>query len=337
MLFKRESLLLVFVFVFTLSGFGQVKPSTFGNLFINSGGFITIFGEHNFMNGSGFLKPGIIRTDRSNLPGTVNYSENSAWSGASESQFVDGFVKSFQHSPFTFPIGHKEFYRPICLSNPHRSLAAYFRGNPVDMHSTLESDIQEISTKEYWAIQLNEDSQITLSWALNSQIEDLSQGDLTNLTIVGLSDQNTWEIIPSSVDEFVLNVSVHKGNFSRQTKSKSSLGSISTVTEVEADKYSHFAIASLKQASLKSKLHLNIYPNPQVVGGDFYIDSKFEGPAATIRLYSSNNAMLHQFDIKPSNSRITIPYKIYESGSYIIGITDSSGRTMFKNIILIDP
>lgn len=333
MLFAKKSFRLICLILLPILGTSQVvKPNTFGNVFIRSGGFMTIHGQHNFMEGSGFLKPGIVKTARNPIPGTLNYSKTSGWSGASESQYVDGYVKSFHKSGFTYPIGHKGYYRPIALSHAYSSYAAYYRQNPLNISDYVSSEVENISTKEYWTIHLFEASKVTLTWAIDS---DISQ--LESMTIVGLNKAtNEWELIPSAIDEYSLNVSVHGSIFNTNTKSKHSIGSITSLNEVPADTYTEFTIASLSPNLFFGKPEITVYPNPQLVGSDIMLDYKLGNDKGLVVVYKSDNSLLYSFELTEAIGRTSLPYPISESGSYIIGISDAKGQTSFQNLILVD-
>lgn len=339
MLFVLKSFRLVCLLILLpfLGSAQLVKPNTFGNVFIRSDGFMTIFGQHNFMEGSGFLKPGIVMTARTPIPGTINYSKNSGWSGASESQYVDGYVKSFHSDEFTFPIGQDGFYRPISLSKAYSSYAAYYRANPKKISRTLAVDVDKLSSHEYWKIYLNQDSKITLTWALGSHIDEITHNDQQSLTIVGLNSKtDEWEVIPSNIDEYVLNVSLHNANYSSFTKSKASLGSITSLDEVTAESFTVFSLASLAPHVLYRKPDVTIYPNPQLVGSDIQLDYKLGDPGGSVKVYKSDNSVLFGFELTEQANTITIPYPISESGSYIIGVSDRNGKTTYQNLIIVD-
>lgn len=339
MLFTLKSLRLFCLILIPIVSTSQViTPNTFNNVYIRSGGFMTIFGHHNFMKGSGFLRPGIVRTARVPTPGTLNYAKDSSWSGASESQYVDGYVKSFHESDFTFPIGHDGFYRPISLSKAYSSSAAYSRKNPLDLSKFKSNEIGEISTKEYWTIHLHQATKVTLTWAYDSDVTDILNNNQSEiLSIAGLNTTtNQWELIPSDVDEYTLDVSVHNSILNPNTKSKPSVGSITTNDEVLIDTYSHFTIASLASNVLYDKPQISIYPNPQLVGSEIMMDYKMTGDTGHIKVYKSDNSLLYSIDLIDREGKMALPYPIAESGSYILGITDSKGNTSFQNLILVD-
>jgi len=338
MLFLKKSCFLVlFLFYISLS-YSQISPNSFGNLSIAEDGFLTIFGHHNFMTGAGLLKPGIIRTNRSLKPGYLIYATESTWSGASKEQYIDGYVKSYHTDKFSFPLGHKGHYRPICLSSPHSSSAAYYHDNPKMLKGIVPESIFNISQVEYWEIDLMRDSQLTLSWSGGSKIEDvLGNQNLDQLTIIGLNQYNIWEIIPSSIDENVLNVSVHFGDENKYTKSKKSLGSITSIDKINSKAYKYFTLASLEFKQDLKTATINVYPNPQLVGSKINVEHTLNKMGSGIlRIFKSDNSLLYELKLSQMNENMQLPYFIRESGSYILSITDSSGSTTFENLIVVD-
>lgn len=338
MLFLKKSFyLLVFLF-FTFISYSQVRPSSAGGLYIGEGGFLTVFSHHSFTTGTGFIKPGIITTNRSSNPGFLIFASGGSWSGANGEQYIDGFVKSYHSDKFTFPVGHNGEYRPVSLSDSYASSVAYFSENPKKLEGKLTKSIFQVSEMEYWTIKLNQASHITLSWSSHSNITDILANDkLEELTIVGLTKEDQWEIIPSSIDENVLNVSLHKGGYSNFTKSKQSLGSITSDHKIEAGLYSQFTLASVNKSTDLVENTINIYPNPQLIGTKINIDYKLGATdSGTIRIFKSDNSLLYEFEVSAKSEIIQLPYSIKESGSYILSLTDSKGKTTYENLIVVD-
>jgi len=338
MLFPKKSLIvLIFIFLTSIS-YSQIRSNAYGNLSIAESGFVTIFGQHNFMAGTGLIKPGILMAHRSSNPGFLIYSGESSWSGASEKQYIDGFVKSYHRKNFTFPIGHKGQYRPANLSDSYGSSAAYYFENPNKFKGEKPKPLHKISQAEYWEVNLNQDSNLTLSWSQGSKINQVIENDnLELLTIIGLTHNDHWEIIPSTIDEYVLNISLHDGKYTKSTKSKQSLGSITSLEKISADKYRYFTLASTKHKSNFTSPSIDIYPNPQIVGTNINLEYNLDSMnSGKIRIFKSDNSLVYELDINPNNKLIELPYLIKESGSYILSLTDSQGRSTFKNLIVVD-
>jgi len=338
MLFLKKSFYLFILLFFTYISYSQIRPSSSGSLYIGENGLLTVFSHHNFTTGTGFIKPGIITTNRSSNPGYLIFSRESSWSGASEKQHIDGYVKSFHNKKFTFPVGHNGEYRPVCLSDSYASSVAYFNANPKKLDGRLTKSIFKVSELEYWSIVLNQASHITLSWSSQSDIGNLLKNDkLEELTIVGLNTKDQWEIIPSSIDENVLNVSLHEGGYSSFTKSKHSLGSITSDQKIEEGMYRQFTLASMNKSKDLVENTINIYPNPQLIGTKINVDYSLGATdSGTIRIFKSDNSLLYEFEVSEKSEVIQLPYSIKESGSYILSLTDSKGKTSYENLIIVD-
>ena len=63
--------------------------------------------QHNFINGGSGIQPGIVGTDRTVTQGFMSFVGTASWTGASDAAYVDGYVKTYLTTSFTFPIGDK--------------------------------------------------------------------------------------------------------------------------------------------------------------------------------------------------------------------------------------
>ena len=106
------------------------QSSSFGNTYIfNNGEMSVVDIQHNFFKGGSGIQPGIVGTDRTAIQGFLSFVGTASWTGATDSAYVDGYVKTYMTSAFTFPIGDNNKYRPAAIStatlaNP--ADAAYF-------------------------------------------------------------------------------------------------------------------------------------------------------------------------------------------------------------------
>jgi hypothetical protein len=200
------------------------KTRSFGNTFIHENGESVVFGEHNFDEGSYGVLPGIVGTQRRGFIGYFGFSSFSlGWKGANSSKHVDGYVKTYSSDPFTFPIGDNGVYRPIAITGASETSAAYFAADPditqttdlfgVSMVGYPEGGpfprseknrlVNLISSKEYWDVDGDRPTKITLTWDVNSDIGNLTNYDIQRLTIVGWNGDQ-WVEIPSTVDVLYL-------------------------------------------------------------------------------------------------------------------------------------
>ncbi len=143
------------------------------------------------------LISGDIITSRIASEVNVNFLNNSFYNGESDANKVDGYAAMSNKTEFTFPIGQNGALRPLTinstLSNDYAK-AAYFFEDPntpsifTDSFSTekVETDVLAISEYEFWDLQGNLPSTVTLTW--NEQSNANLLGDfITDLKVVGWS------------------------------------------------------------------------------------------------------------------------------------------------------
>jgi hypothetical protein len=199
------------------------QSGSFGNTFIFSGAEMGIIGiQHNFQNGGSGVLSGIVGTERTSAQGYLGFSGAASWTGAADNAHVDGYVKTYLTTAFTFPIGDNAKYRPAAVSIASVASpadAAYFG---VDASSAITSslkggnepilptggafsttskdaNINAVDNIEYWDINGSTAAKITLTWDANSAVGTLTSNTLSNLSIVGW-DGTKWVKIPSTVD-----------------------------------------------------------------------------------------------------------------------------------------
>jgi hypothetical protein len=200
----------------------QAQQGSFGNTFIHSGGEMTLFGLHNFQNGSTGVLPGIVGTERTIPVGFVSFGTGSSWIGSNATNHVDGYVRSYLTGSLIFPVGDNGVYQPVMLSASSSTSpadVAYFNvsasnaittslkgGNePVlpmgGVFSTTSKDanVASVDNVEYWDINGANPAKITLTWDANSAVGTLTSSILANLSILGW-DGTKWVKIPSTVD-----------------------------------------------------------------------------------------------------------------------------------------
>ena len=199
------------------------QSGSFGNTFIFSGAEMGIIGvQHNFQNGGSGVLAGIVGTERTSAQGYLSFSGTASWAGAADNAHVDGYVKTYMTTAFTFPIGDDAKYRPAAVSiasvaSPAN--AAYFGVNAstaitsslkggnepilptggVFITTSKDANINAVDNVEYWDINGATAAKITLTWDVNSAIGTLTSNTLSNLSIVGW-DGTKWVKIPSTVD-----------------------------------------------------------------------------------------------------------------------------------------
>ena len=233
------------------------SSKSFGEIYIPDKSSISIFNKHTFHDGGNGIYPGTIATERENNKGYINFIAGSSWLGASDMQHIDGYARVYHNEPFTFPIGANSKYRPVAISGAARTSAAYYDNNPGFINEKgiqkTELKIHKISELEYWDIEGDVKTQITLTWDQRSGVETLTENELNRLTIVGWSG-NQWEVIPSSIDRFVLDYGSSSGRKSTLLADFSK-GSISTNDLIRPNEFVYFTLGTI-HPNLMGKVQL---------------------------------------------------------------------------------
>lgn len=258
---KRIILLFIIGF-FAISGNLYSQSSSLGNTFIfNNGEFAIVDIQHSFLNGGSGIQPGIVGTDRTTTSGFMSFLGTASWTGVSDAAFVDGYVKTYETTAFTFPIGDNGKYRPAAVSaatlaNPAN--AAYYGvsgtlaitsrlpgGNePVlpasgPFNTSLTgTSVGSVDNVEYWDINGATSAKITLTWDNNSNIASLS-----SLTIVGWNGAQ-WVAIPSTVDTTSL----------LGSSSSLSTGSITTNSVLVPNTYEVYTLGTICNAGTNAPI-----------------------------------------------------------------------------------
>lgn len=193
----------------SLTGMGHLtyaQSGSQGNTFIPTGAETAVFGAHSFQNGGDGTLPGIILTDRSPVPGYFSFADGASWTGAADNAHVDGYVRTYGTSAFTFPIGNGTVYRALSIPAPASSTAydaAYFSTNPSAATlptgapfptGNLGTGVSGVSPVEYWDLNGTVSTAVTLTWNAASNLNTLAGGLASNLIVVGYNaSTNKWE------------------------------------------------------------------------------------------------------------------------------------------------
>ena len=255
--------------LFTISGNLYCQSSSFGNTYIFNNGEMGIVDiQHNFLNGGSGIQPGIVGTDRNVTQGFMSFVGTASWTGASDTAFVDGYVKTYMTTAFTFPIGDNGKYRPAAVStatlaNPAN--AAYYgtsastaitsklRGGdepvlpasgPFDT-ANLGAGVLSVDNVEYWDINGATSARITLTWDSNSAITSLS-----SLSILGWNGTQ-WVPVGSTVDTTSL-----LGGFSSLAS-----GSITTSAALVPNTYEIYTLGTVCGSGVPPVLSSNTLGN----------------------------------------------------------------------------
>jgi hypothetical protein len=186
---------------------------------------------------------GVITTNRTAPRGIVSFPQAVSAVTASDSKYIDGYVKKNGTTRFIYPVGDNGNFRPFAASGDGIT-GAYFMENPNTASlpagapfsvSNKEAGIGGISTQEFWDIDGTNASRITLTWNQASNIATLTGNQISQLAIVGWnSAASRWDKIPSKVDATSL-----AGSASTLTS-----GSITTDLSITPDTYNVYTLAA---------------------------------------------------------------------------------------------
>lgn len=120
------------------------------------------------------------------LGNKVVFGNNGGYSSVSDDSHVVGWVEKIGNTPFVFPVGNQQQYRPAEISSPasltDRFLCRYEHQNPGLAYNDLALDptLDHISSCEYWIIDRTVGSssvQVSLSWNASTScgVSDLSE------------------------------------------------------------------------------------------------------------------------------------------------------------------
>ena len=130
----RALLLLLAVWLAAVSGYGQ--SGSFGNTFIFGGAEMAVHGaSHSFQNGGSGVQPGIVGTTRTSPQGYLSFVGAATAVDAADGAHVDGYVKKYGTTAFTFPVGSGSDLRTLAISAPPAAATyavAWIAGNPTN-------------------------------------------------------------------------------------------------------------------------------------------------------------------------------------------------------------
>jgi hypothetical protein len=192
---------------------------------------------------------GIITTNRAAPRGIVSFAQTVTTVTASNTKFIDGYVKKNGITRFVYPVGDNGNFKPFAASGDG-TIGAYFMENPNAAAlpaggpfavSSKDPGVGTVSSTEFWDIDGTNTSRISLSWNQASNISALTGNQISNLIIVGWNAAlSRWDKIPSKVDATSLFGSA----------STLSSGSITTDLSIAPDTYNVYTLAALPSAPL---------------------------------------------------------------------------------------
>ena len=310
----------------------------YGSIHVPDNSSISIFNQHSFHKGSGIF-PGQISTARENK-GYINFSYGSSWVDASDMQFIDGYVKVSHNEPFTFPTGANSKFRPVAISGASKTIAAYYDNDPSFINesgtSKIEPLLSQISEEEYWDIDGSIRTQVTLTWDGRSNIESLTESNLNRLTMIGWRG-NQWEVIPSSIDRFTLDLSTSRARMGSEVADFAS-GSITTNENIRPSDYDFITLGALNPNTMaRVQPEFDVYPNPISLTVNPTLNYQFSTEqGGIIRLYSPTNSLLMEKTVTGDRGVVSLNNPINKAGVYVIGIVDQNGSSKYQKLVVVE-
>jgi len=171
--------------------FNEVTIDNENGVFLNTS--INISGDVFFIEGD-FITP-IINAQNANI--YVNFNKTNQNALGINNSKIDGYALATNKQNFTFPVGDTDYYRPLILASEAintKAKCAYYSENP-NTPSAFTTNfltvrkpriIDYISNKEFWHLESTLNSNVTLSWNVNSNLAAITD-DITTIIVVGWS------------------------------------------------------------------------------------------------------------------------------------------------------
>lgn len=316
----------------------SVTSGSFGGTYVPSSGFISIFGDHSFDFADCGMFPGLIVTEREGNRGYVNFTDGATWTNAADDAHVDGYVRTFSSDSFVFPIGNDGKLRLLGISGSENAAASYLFEDPAIVTGVLtisNLDLDAISTREYWRLTGSNETIVTMTWDQLSNIEDLVNGDINKLTIIGWAN-GEWNIIPSQINNFAL--ATNSGNvFDEDITTSFLIGSLSSVDPINPDDYEIITLGSLStpRSSFVEDGGISVFPNPARIGTPTYVSYDLKGNKGKIEIYDGFNRLVYSEVLTQSKGNLLIPNLNLLDDRYIITMIEEDGSKKSKYLIMI--
>ena len=238
---------------------------------------------------------GNIRTPRVQPNVYYNFLENAFYVGDGDLTKIDGYAGITNQRNFIFPVGDGQQLRPLVLDSESTNLSAkcaYFfenTGNPASLSGSfntneLDLDLEFVSALEFWRLEGNVASTVSLSWNTRSNISALTD-DPRKVVVAGWSKiGNRWinlgnTTVLGSLDEgFVTSESFIPDNYEIIT----------------------LGISKIPYEPLEMEvLSLDNYfvsPNGDGINDTFFIPELLESPNNEVRIYDRYGLKVFQMD-----------------------------------------
>ncbi len=316
----------------------ECNSGSFGNAYIPSDGFISIFASHSFNEGGAGMFPGLIGTARGANPGYVNFTQTGSWSSATDAAHVNGYVRTFSSDAFAFPVGDGSSLRMIGVSGSENSAASYVNDDPslvTGVMTIANADLEAVSVREYWTLSGSNATSITLTWDQLSNVEDLTSGNINKLTVVGWNGSG-WDIIPTAVNTFMIQAN-SQNIFDEDITSSFNIGSMTTNADVDLDDYVLFTLGSLlvPRSSALEDGELSVSPNPARLGTPTFVSYDLVGKAGKMEIYDGYNRLVYTQNLDQETGTILLPELNLSDDRYVVTLIEQNGAKKSKILIVV--
>src|SRR6056297_1021861 len=141
------------------------------------------------------LVSGTVFTPRSSYSTNLSFITESFYTGENNSNMVDGYTSILGKDSFTFPIGENGKLRPLTIVSEtinDYARSAYFDEDPNNPSifgtsfntDEVENQFLSVSTQEFWQLEGEIPSKVTLTWDDQSAVNLLAEF-ITDLKVVG--------------------------------------------------------------------------------------------------------------------------------------------------------
>lgn len=312
-----------------------------GTLFLNGTGLQTVSGTQIFKtynlvtdNTAGFLlnnnlsaggvhsyTNGLITT--SATPNYMVYEAGSSYTGSSDATHVNGWVKKFGNTNFTFPVGNATYLREIALGSISSTgeFNTRYNGSKTPNHTSLYNPLVLVDTFEYWTINRvsGGTAQVTMNW-------DVSKVPFPLLMLSDIRasyyDGTFWRSIGGSASGSVLTSGSITSNSTNVFNTDFVIGSISYVLPVKIIRFTADRVNDLTKINytIGNELNVNHYVLERSDDGFSFYSLHTQAP------YNRNGTEFYSY------TDHTAPRG---TAYYRLKAVEQNGRVIYSNVVSV--
>ncbi|WP_442266866.1 gliding motility-associated C-terminal domain-containing protein [Tenacibaculum sp. ZS6-P6] len=220
--------------------FNNVEIDAINDLQLNTS--LGIKNELEYVNGK-------VLTPRNTIPVSLDFIRHDFYVGEDDDRHTDGYASITGNNEFIFPIGDDNRFRPMIT--PNQNTETYFNGayffedpnSPSTFSETFTTGekqvfLKNISTYEFWDLDGDNKTTVTLTWDTFSSIENISPV-LNFLRVVGWSksEQKWIDLGNTNVSGDLNNGKITSNEFIPNEYEIITIGSIFSDIELGSDNY----------------------------------------------------------------------------------------------------